>query len=139
MYLNNCLYNYRINENSSTNKLDANASLEWFNNNIAVLDYISNNLKEYREKIKNIKFTRLCVVLRVLCKTPKITYKKFEKYSIKILEDFYNEVPKDSIDINSIEFTRKVDKIRAKMVLNNQLRSFYNIARLERVVLKFIR
>lgn len=137
-YLSNCLYNYRVHGNSSSQKLEVEKVLKRFYDNISVLDYIKSNT-DMDILIDNKKYSNITIMLRQLSKCKRMSYKKFKEKTIDILNKFYKTMPKESINIKTIKFDKKVNKIRTNLIYKNHFLTFYLLSRLEQILLKIIR
>ena len=138
-YLSNCLYNYRVHHNSSSQKLEEEKVLKRFYDNIEVLDYIKSNTTGLDKLIDNRKYNNITIMLRQLSKCKKMNYKRFKEITIQVLDKFYEKIPKESINIKEVDFDRKINRIRTRLIYKNRFLTFYLLARLEQIVLKIIR
>ena len=137
MYLSNCLYNYRVNKASTTQSMNIDKALKWYNDGLYVINYINSSVPI--DNINSLMFDKICFAFRILAKMDNTKYKDFEKEANCLLEGLYTSVPKENIDINKINYKRRVYKFRAKLIYKNHLKLFYYITRFEKFILNIIR
>lgn len=137
MYLSNCLYNYRVNSDSTTQNMDIDKALKWYHDGLYALNYINSSIAI--DNINSLMFDRICFAFRILAKMKNTKYKVFKKEADRLLDELYTSIPRESIDINKIHYSRKIYKFRAKMIYKNHLKLFYYITRFEKFILNIIR
>ena len=125
MYLSNCYYNYRTNDNSSTRNMDFNKVCKWFDDNNSVIDFMISNTNGLDINYNNIRLSKLKATLCILAKMKNQTYKKFKSDSKKIINKFNDLVDIDSINLKEIDYENSLNKFRMKLILKNHLRLFY--------------
>ena len=125
MYLSNCYYNYRTNDNSSTRNMDFNKVCKWFDDNNSVIDFMISNTNGLDINYNNIRLSKLKATLCILAKMKNQTYKKFKTASKEIMDKFNNLVDIDSISLKEMDYENSLNKFRMKLILKNHLRLFY--------------
>ncbi len=125
MYLSNCYYNYRTNDNSSTRNMSFNKVYKWFEDNNFVIDYMISNTNKLDINYNNIRLSKLKATLCILAKMKNQTYKKFKFDSKKIIDKFYDLVDIDTINLKEMNYENSLNKFRIKLILKNHLRLFY--------------
>ena len=117
--------------------MDVDKALKWYHDGLYVLNYINSSVPI--DNINSLMFDKICYAFRILAKMDNTKYKDFEKEANRLLDELYTSVPKENIDINKINYKRKIYKFRARMIYKNHLKLFYYITRFEKFILNIIR